>query len=112
MRYRLTVTPRARRDIDRNADWWADHHSIGQALKWSDAIYDQLESLRESPESHSLSAENDQFDYEIREKLVGLGPRPGYRAIYTIKGDQVFVLTVRAGEQDRLTGNDPDFDVS
>lgn len=112
MKNRLTVTPRARRDIDRNADWWADHHSIEQALKWSDAVYDQLESLRDFPESHSLSAENGQFDFEIPEKLVGLGPRPGYRAIYTIKGNEVFVLTVRAGEQDRLTANDIDFEVT
>ena len=108
MKFRLTVTPRARGDIDRNADWWADHHSIEQALKWSNAVYDQLESLRDFPESCSLSAENDEFDYEIREKLVGLGTRPGYRAIFTIKGNEVFVLTVRAGEQDRLTTDDVD----
>ena len=53
-----------------------------------------------------LAAENDEFPYEIRDKLVGLGPRPGYRAVFTIKGDEVFVLTVRAAEQDRLTTDD------
>jgi plasmid stabilization system protein ParE len=112
MKYRLTVTPRAKDDIDRNANWWADHHSIEQALKWSDAVYDQLESLRDFPENRSLSAENDEFDYEIRDKFVGLGTRPGYRAIFTIKGDEVFVLTVRAGEQDRLTPDHVDFGVT
>lgn len=59
---------------------------------------------------HSLSAENEEFDYEIRDKLVGLGIRSRYRAIFTIEDDEVFVLAVRAGEQDRLTTDDVDFD--
>ena len=73
MTFRVTITPQARGDIDRNSDWWAVHHSVDQALKWSDAIYDQIESLAEFPESHALSVENDDFPYEIRDKLVGLG---------------------------------------
>jgi len=109
MKFQLIVMPRARGDIDRNADWWADHHSIEQALKWSDTVYDQLQTLRSFPESHSLSAENDKFSYEIRDKLVGLGSRPRYRAVYTIQDDKVFVLTVRAGDEDRLTTDDVDF---
>jgi plasmid stabilization system protein ParE len=110
MKFRLNVTLRARGDIDRNADWWTDHHSLEQALTWADAVYDQLESLRDFPESHSLSLENEEFPYEIRDKLVGLGSRPRYRAVFTIKSDEVFVLTVRAGEEDRLTPDDVDFD--
>lgn len=101
--------PQARGDIDRNADWWAKHHSVEQALRWSDAIYDQLEALRDSPKSYSLAGENDEFPYEIRQKLVGLGSRLGYRAVFTIKHEEVFVLTVQAAEQDRLTTHDVDF---
>jgi hypothetical protein len=41
----------------------------------------------------------------------GLGSRPGYRAIFTIKDDEVFVLALRAAEQDRLTPDDVAFDV-
>jgi hypothetical protein len=25
MTFRVLISPQARRDIDRNADWWADH---------------------------------------------------------------------------------------
>ena len=103
MTFPVRILQQARDDIDRNANWWANHHSIDQALQWSDAVYDQLEMLREFPERHPLASENDEFSYEIREKLVGLGSRPGYRAIFTIKDDEVFILTVRAGEEDRLT---------
>lgn len=111
MTFRVTILPQALGDIDRNADWWADHHSVEQALRWSDAIFDQLESLRDFPESHSLAEENDEFPYEIRQKLIGLGSRPAYRAVFTIKDDEVFVLTVRAAEQDRLTTDDVVFSV-
>ena|SRR5579872_4165176 len=102
MKFRVSILPQARRDIDRNADWWAEHHSVEQALQWSDAVYNQLETLAEFPESNSLSAENGEFPYEIRDKLVRLGARPGYRTVFTIKDDMVYVLSVRRGAQDVL----------
>ena len=99
MTFRVSILPQARRDIDRNADWWAEHHSAEQALRWSDAVYDQLAALAQFPESHGLSAENDDFPYEIRDKLVGLGSPKSYRAVFTIRNDTVHVLT-RRGAQD------------
>jgi plasmid stabilization system protein ParE len=83
---------------------------VDQALKWSDAIYDQIESLAEFPESHALSVENDDFPYEIRDKLVGLGRRRRYRAVFAIQEDRVLVLAVRAVEEDRLAPDDVEFD--
>ena len=106
MTFRVIVLPQARGDIDRNADWWAEHHSVEQALRWSDAIYDQIETLADFPESNSLSAENADFPYAIRDKLVGLGSRPTYRAVFTIKDDTVFVLTVRCSAQNVLRRTD------
>lgn len=106
MTFRVSILPQARRDIDRNADWWAEHHSVEQALRWSDAVYDQIETLAEFPESHGLSAENGEFPYEIRDKLLGLSPQPSYRAVFTIKNDTVYVLTVRRSAQDVLRPDD------
>lgn len=71
---------------------------------------DQLQTLDSIPESHSLSAENDDFPYEIRDKLVGLGSRPRYRAVFTVKGNDVFVLTVQAGEQAAIEPDEVEFD--
>jgi plasmid stabilization system protein ParE len=104
--HRLIILPQAKADVLRNAAWWADHHSSEQAAIWLDAVQSQLESLAEFPESHSLSAENDDFPYAIRDKLLGLGSRPSYRAVFTIKGDTVFVLTVRRSAQDVLRPSD------
>jgi len=102
MSYRVIVLPQARNDIDRNADWWAEHHSVEQAVQWSDAMYDQIETLADFPESHAFSAQNEAFPYEIRDKLLGLGSRPSYRAVFTIKDDTVYVLTVQRAAQDSL----------
>ena len=53
-------------------------------------MHEQLKTLADFPERHGLSAENDEFPYEIRDKLLGTGSRPSYRAVFTIRGDTVF----------------------
>ncbi|MBL8816785.1 MAG: type II toxin-antitoxin system RelE/ParE family toxin [Planctomyces sp.] len=106
MTFRLTILPQAKEDLRRNAAWWAENHSVEQAARWLDAIQSQLESIMNSPESYSLSAENDEFPYEIRDKLLGLGTRPSHRAVFTIKDDTIFVLTVQRSAQDVLRPSD------
>ena len=71
MSFWLNVTNQARDDITRNAAWWAETHSLDEALKWYDSVYEQLNELLPFPESHALSPENDSFPYELREMLVG-----------------------------------------
>ena len=102
MTYRVVVLPRAEADIEANARWWAENHSVEQAVRWFDAMHDQLKTLANFPESNGLSAENDEFPYEIRDKLLGLGSRPSYRAVIAIKEDTVYVLTVRRATEDIL----------
>ncbi|MCA9079999.1 MAG: type II toxin-antitoxin system RelE/ParE family toxin [Planctomycetaceae bacterium] len=106
MSYRLRITARARQDIDRNATWWANHHSVDQALNWSRTVYDQLDALCEFPFGCSLSPENDKYPIELRDKLVELGSRPRYRAVFTVREHEVIVLAVRAAEQDALRNDD------
>ena len=102
MKYKVRITKLARADIVRNANWWSREHSAEQAEKWFDAVHEQLQQLDTFPESNSLSAENDDHDFELRNKLVGLGSRRSYRAVITIKDDTVFVLRVRRGAEQRL----------
>lgn len=106
MSYRLLILPQAKADVLRNAEWWARNHSSEQAARWLDTVQSQLETIVDFPESHSVSAENDDFPYEIRDKLLGLGSRPSYRAVFTIRDDTVFVLTVRRSAQDVLRPSD------
>jgi plasmid stabilization system protein ParE len=106
MTFWLNVTAKARDDITRNAAWWAQYHSLDEALRWYDAIYKQLDRLLQFPEQHALAPENDAFDYEIREKPVGLGPQPTYRVLYTIVDSEVRVLAVHRASQDTVTPED------
>ena len=106
MKYQLVVTPQARADIDRNADWWAAHHSVLEAVEWVRTVYSQLDDLEQFPQSCSLSQEHERFPFELRDKLVGKGSRRRYRAIFTIDGETVTVLTVRAAEEGDLNPSD------
>ena len=105
MTFDLQITQQAQEDITRNAAWWAENHSLEEALAWYDAVYEQLDSLTQFPESHALAREDSLFDYEIRELLVG-GKRRTYRAIFTVVKTEVRVLTVRRGAQRAVTPDD------
>jgi len=108
--FRVEITDSAHEDIARNALWWAEHHSYEQAVRWKDAIYEQLASLSLTPERHAIAEENPDFPFEIREKLVGVGSRRSYRAVFTIQHRVVYVLTVQRGAQDTLRPEDIPFE--
>jgi plasmid stabilization system protein ParE len=109
MTFRVIILPRAIAEIEANAQWWAVNHSIRQAVVWFELVYQQLHSIALQPESHALSEENGKFRYEIRDRLLGSGFRPTYRAVFTIRGDTIYILTVRRGSQGRLRPDEVQF---
>lgn len=110
MTFTVRYTDQAAADVFRNAQWWAKHHSVDQALRWEATIEQQILTLKEFPLKHALAPENAEFPYEIRQLLVGVGSRPSYRAVYTVVDDVVHVLAVHRAAQDRLTPDQIDFD--
>src|SRR5688572_16660046 len=58
MKYRVLISPQAMGDVDRNANWWAEHHSVEQALRWANVVYDQLEALQAAGSPAQSSFEN------------------------------------------------------
>ena len=102
MSFVVRITDQAEADIDRNAIWWADNHSVEQAITWIQTIRQQLKASVHHAGTVFDCAENDLVSYEIRQCSVGLGSRGGYRAIYTIVDDRVVVLTVRRGAEHAL----------
>ncbi len=107
-KYAVEILPRAEEDIERNARWWADHHDVSQATDWFYTVREQILALEQFPESHGLSAENDEFPYEIRDKLIGLGSLRSYRAVFAIRKETVFVLAVLRGAQGGLGPDEVD----
>lgn len=108
MIYRVIILPLAEVDLERNARWWSKHHSSVQAQRWLDTVYEQLKSLANSPDTYALCIESGDFAFDIRDKFVGLGKRPSYRAIFTIQDEQVFVLSIRRSSQDAVTPDEVD----
>lgn len=106
MIYRIFVQPTAKEDIVRNANWRVENHSIEQAMQWVDTIELQLQELTHHPERFGFAAENELFAYPLQQMLVGGGNRRSYRAVFTIMGDAVHVLTIRRAAQDGIVATD------
>lgn len=100
MKFELAIREEAHTNILRNAVWWSDHHSLSKAEEWMTEVYRQIEDLRTMPERHGLARENSEFPFDLRQKLVGLGPRPSYRVLFRVTENLVEVLTFLAAEQD------------
>lgn len=39
MNYRVILLPRAEHDLAAQAKWWAENHSVEQAMVWLDAMH-------------------------------------------------------------------------
>ncbi len=103
---KVQVSTRAMLDIQRNAEWWAAHHSRSQAEEWFYRVYDQIEAIAHAPMSYGLSAESEIFPFELRDALVGLGRRKSFRAIFRVQEDYITVYrVVRAAEGTIDAGN-------
>ena len=95
MSLRLVITEQAEREMQSAFNWWAEHRSKRQADRWYAGLAKAIADLSENPERNSQSRERDRFAYAIRDVLFGLGRRPTHRAVFTIRGEEVVVLTVR-----------------
>ena len=111
MTFQVIVGPIAKEDLSRNANWWANNHSVDQAVKWIDAVELQLQDLVLNPEGFGYAPENGLFSYPLHQMLVGMGKRRSYRAVYTIKPTEVHVLTIRRAAQDTTKLADLPLDV-
>ena len=106
MSLRVVITEQAEHEMQAAFNWWAEHRSKRQADRWYTGMARAIADLSENPERHSQSSERDRFPYEIRDLLFGLGRRPTHRAVFTIRGEEVVVLTVRHVAQQPISPDD------
>lgn len=103
MTYQVLLLARAERDLDEVTDWIA-RNAPQTAGRWFDGFVAALASLRENPRRCGLARENDAFPFELRRLLYGR--HRNYRALFTIRGDQVLVLAIRHAAQDDISPDD------
>ncbi len=111
MTYRVTIQPRAERDILAVAQWIEDQlNSPAKALRWVRGIRAKMETLKASPKRCPVDPDSVAFGEEVRVLLYG--KRHGkHRILFAIRGDMVHVLTVRHSARRSLTeerGHDED----
>jgi|ERR1019366_4251647 plasmid stabilization system protein ParE len=106
MSFRVAITEQAEREMQSAFNWWAEHRSKRQADRWYAGLAKAIADLSKNPERHGPSKERDRFGYEIRDLLFGSGRRPTHRAVFTIRGEDVVVLTIRHTAQQDLSPDD------
>lgn len=78
-----------------DAIWWGTHRDAVQAEQWINGFEKALATLAENPERHPRAPEADQFALDLRQMLYGLGKQPTHRAVFEIRGEDVFVHGIR-----------------
>jgi len=104
--HRVTILPRAKRQLLEQALWWAEHRSAEQAFRWLDGFEHALTSLADRPERCSVARESNAFDVVLRELHYGLRNKSTHRAVFEIRQDEVIVHSVRHLAQRDLTPDD------
>lgn len=102
MKFHVRTLRRANSDCDRILTYIAERSRAG-AVAWARAYDAALVRLEQAADALPLAAEDDHVDFEVREVLFKTRRGGIYRALFTIRGDEVLVLHVRGPGQDFLS---------
>ena len=108
MERRVIITGPAESDVLSNHRWWAENRSEDQAIRWLEGIYDAMLGLANTADVHPLATEAALRKAGIQQASFGLGPRPTHRIIFSIDGNYVILLRVRAFKQQEIGLRDLD----
>jgi toxin ParE1/3/4 len=101
MTYRVVISQRATDDL-RSYYVLAAEHAPGAALQWLNRFEIALASLSSNPERCPLAPEDNLIDTTVRQLFFG--KRAGrFRALFTVRGQDVLVLHIRRGTMDKAS---------
>jgi plasmid stabilization system protein ParE len=101
MTFEVNLLPRAEADIQQIVQFLAERSSQGAAAwwqRWEQAI----DELRDRPLQLGLAPESSKYDIDVRQLLFKTRRGRTYRALFTVVGRGVWVLTVRGPRQNLL----------
>jgi plasmid stabilization system protein ParE len=101
MKFTAHLLWRAERDLDHIVTWLNERSPQG-AADWLRAWDRTFAILESSADKYGTVPENEDQELEIRQILFSTRKGRDYRALYTIQGDQVYVMHIRAPGQDLL----------
>jgi plasmid stabilization system protein ParE len=106
MTYRIRPTQRAEADIERLYASLIERRGEDAARRWYEAYTRAVDRLRKMPYSCGLSHENPLFAEEIRHLLFGLSTDRRYRALFTVRGNEVVILAIGAPGEKPVSPDD------
>ena len=105
MSYTVRLTTRAAADV-RSIFRYIVARSPQGAAKWNDAYEAAIERLENQPLLCGLAAENEWFDFEMRQILFKTIAGKPYRAVFRIENHEIIVFRVRGHGQAPVTPKD------
>ena len=105
MTYSVTILARAQQDVWEIHDWIAARSPDG-ADRWLKHFEEATASLRTNPLLSPLAPESRFLKVEIRHVLFRTRQGGTYRAIYTVKDDQIRLLRARGPGQPPVKRSD------
>jgi plasmid stabilization system protein ParE len=102
----VIVAWRARHDLLRAVEWWAENRSADQASRWYKTALRRIESLARDAHRCSRSTETKRLGIELFDAYFGLGRSRTHRLVFTICDDVIRVVTIRHLAQAPLTLDD------
>jgi plasmid stabilization system protein ParE len=96
MTYRIRPTARSEADVQRLYDAIAGRHGADAAWRWYEGYTRAVRRLVTMPLSCGLAYEASSSDREVRHLLFGPDPKRRFRALFTVRGDEVVILAIRA----------------
>ena len=102
MKFRAHLLWRAERDVD-HILMWLNERSPQGAANWLRCWDQTVAILESSADEFELAPESESQPFEIRQIMFRTRKGRDYRALYTIRGMEVFVMHIRAPGQDLVS---------
>lgn len=105
MTFNVRLMPRAEQDLNGILAWLYSRSPQGAAT-WYARWVSVIESLQQIAPGCGLAPEDVDHEAEIRQIIFKTRRGKPYRAIFTIRGSDAFVLHIRGWGQDLIRGDD------
>ena len=90
-RYRVAFSDEAIKDLASSYEWGVENWGEDAAWYWYTDLKDSVQKLLASfPESQPIAPDNEEFDIEVRQMLVGR-----YRILFTVANKVVTIFQIR-----------------
>ncbi|MGY8768785.1 MAG: type II toxin-antitoxin system RelE/ParE family toxin [Pirellulales bacterium] len=101
MNYTIVLLPQAEKDFEEIYLYLLNRSPNG-ATSWANEFYSKLKSLETTSTIYGFAAENDSFDFELRQLIFKTKSGNAYRALFSILDGKVVIRHIRGTGEDYI----------